>query len=56
VYFPHSPEVAGKILQVKELVEVENVPAELVKTKEEQRRERRPPRGYKVIGSAMPNI
>src|SRR5688572_9148404 len=24
VYFPHSPEVAGKILRLKELVEVEN--------------------------------
>jgi large subunit ribosomal protein L30 len=48
VYYPHSPEVAGKILKVKELVEVENVPTELVRTKQEQRKERQPPRGYEV--------
>ncbi|KAH9481909.1 54S ribosomal protein L33, mitochondrial [Psilocybe cubensis] len=51
VYFPHSPEVAGKILRVKELVEVENVPTHLVKTKQQQRQERKAPRGYKVVGS-----
>ncbi|PPQ69286.1 hypothetical protein CVT26_001605 [Gymnopilus dilepis] len=51
VYFPFSPEVAGKILRVKELVEVENVPAHLVMTKQEQRQARRPPRGYKVVGT-----
>jgi large subunit ribosomal protein L30 len=53
VYFPHSPEVAGKILKVKELVEVENVPRHLVLTKLEQRQQRKSPRGYKIIGSRM---
>lgn len=53
VYFPHSPEVAGKILKVKELVEVENVPRHLVLTKQEQRQQRKAPRGYKVVGSRM---
>lgn len=51
VYHKHSPEVAGKILSVKELVEVENVPAELVRTNFEQRQERKAVRGYKVVGS-----
>ncbi|KAF9457779.1 hypothetical protein BDZ94DRAFT_1272379 [Collybia nuda] len=51
VYHRHSPEVAGKILRVKELVEVENVPTELVKTKQEQRIERKATRGYKVVGN-----
>jgi large subunit ribosomal protein L30 len=53
VYFPHSPEVAGKILKIKELVEVENVPRHLVLTKQEQRHQRKAPRGYKVVGSRM---
>jgi large subunit ribosomal protein L30 len=53
VYFPHSPIVAGKILRVKELVEVENVPAHAVRTKEEQRKKRQPPRGYRVVGSKL---
>jgi large subunit ribosomal protein L30 len=53
VYFPHSPEVAGKILKVKELVEVENVPRHLVLTKQEQRQQRKSPRGYKIVGSRM---
>ena len=48
VYHPHSPETAGKILAVKELLRVENVPSHAVRTKTEQRRERRPPRGYSV--------
>jgi hypothetical protein len=51
VYHPHSPEVAGKILLVKELLEVENVPQEMVRTKQEMRRERMASRGYKVVGS-----
>ena len=50
VYHRHSPEVAGKILHVKELLEVENVPQELVQTKQEQRQERKAERGYKVVG------
>ena len=49
VYFPHSPEVAGKILRVKELVEVENVPTHMVMTKQQQRQTRKAPRGYKVV-------
>ena len=53
VYFPHSPEVAGKILKIKELVEVENVPRHLVLTKQEQRQQRKAPRGYRVVGSRM---
>ena len=56
VYHPHSPEVAGKILRVKELVEVENVPAEAVKTKLEQRLERKPPKGYNVVSSKPHDI
>jgi large subunit ribosomal protein L30 len=51
VYHQHGPEVAGKILLVKELVEVENVPTEMVRTKQEMRRERMASRGYKVVGS-----
>ena len=53
VYFPHSSEVAGKILKVKELVDVTNVPRHLVLTKQEQRKQRKAPRGYKVVGSRM---
>ncbi|RDB25526.1 putative 54S ribosomal protein L33, mitochondrial [Hypsizygus marmoreus] len=51
VYHRHSPEVAGKILRVKELVEVENVPESLVLTKQQQTLERRATRGYKVLGN-----
>lgn len=51
VYHPHSQVVAGKILRVKELVEVENVPEHLVKTKQQQRQERKAARGYVVVGS-----
>ena len=50
VYHPHSPEFAGKILAVKELLKVENVPASAVRTKTEQRRERKASRGYVVVG------
>ncbi|ESK83465.1 ribosomal protein l30 [Moniliophthora roreri MCA 2997] len=50
VYHRHTPEAAGKILRVKELVEVENVPEYLVKTKQEMRRDRTAVRGYKVVG------
>ena len=49
VYHKHTPESAGKILAVKELVEVENVPASMVRTKEEMTRERRHPKGYEVV-------
>jgi len=50
VYHRHSPETAGKILHVKELLEVENVPEELVRTKQQQRQERKADRGYTVVG------
>ena len=53
VYHPHTPECAGKILKVKELVEVENVPASAVRTKTEQRVERKASRGYKVVESTL---
>ncbi|KAF8155176.1 hypothetical protein BJ912DRAFT_1070911 [Pholiota molesta] len=45
VYHPHGPEVAGKILRVKELVEVENVPTHMVMTAGQQRKARKAPRG-----------
>jgi large subunit ribosomal protein L30 len=51
VYHRHTPDIAGKILRVKELVEVENVPEHMVLTKYEQTLERRPTRGYKVVGT-----
>lgn len=53
VYHAHTPEAGGKILKVKELVEVENVPASAVRTQEEQRQERKAPRGYAVAGSRL---
>ncbi|KAI0688226.1 hypothetical protein BC835DRAFT_1522489 [Cytidiella melzeri] len=53
VYHEHSPINAGKILAVKELVEVENVPASAVRTKTEQKQERKAPRGYQVVGSKL---
>lgn len=53
VYHEHSPINAGKILAVKELVEVENVPASAVRTKQEQRQERKAARGYQVVGSKL---
>lgn len=51
VYHKHTPDIAGKILKVKELVEVENVPGDAVRNKWEQRQERKAVRGYKVVGS-----
>jgi large subunit ribosomal protein L30 len=51
VYHKHAPDIAGKILKVKELVEVENVPASAVRNKWEQRQERKAVRGYKVVGN-----
>lgn len=50
MYHKHTPEAAGKILKVKELVQVENVPGWMVKTKEEMTKERQAKRGYKVVG------
>jgi hypothetical protein len=51
VYQRHSPECAGKILKVKELVHVENVPASAVRTAAEQRQARKASRGYRVVKS-----
>ncbi|KAI0353701.1 hypothetical protein OH77DRAFT_1483011 [Trametes cingulata] len=53
VYHRHSPDIAGKILAVKELVSVQNVPASAVRTKLEQRLERKASRGYVVTGSKL---
>ncbi|KAJ7445996.1 hypothetical protein B0H11DRAFT_2086238 [Mycena galericulata] len=53
VFHPHKPDIAGKILAVKELVAVENVPATEVRNKQEQRTERKAPKGYEVVGSRM---
>jgi large subunit ribosomal protein L30 len=53
VYQRHTPEAAGMILMVKELVEVENVPASAVRTQHEQTMERKASRGYAVTGSAV---
>ena len=51
VYHKHGPEVAGKILLLKELLEVENVPDSQVKTKQQQREERKATRGYQIAGN-----
>ncbi|KAF7333594.1 putative 60S ribosomal protein L33, mitochondrial [Mycena sanguinolenta] len=53
VFHPHKPDIAGKILAVKELLEVRNVPASEVRDKLEQRIERKAPKGYQVVGSRM---
>jgi large subunit ribosomal protein L30 len=51
VYHSHTPEAAGMILAVKELVEVQNVPASAVRTAGQQRKERKAVRGFVVVGS-----
>ena len=48
VFHVHNPVTAGKILRVKELVQVLNVDASEVKMKAEMRRERKAVRGYTV--------
>ncbi|KAJ7220797.1 hypothetical protein GGX14DRAFT_432102 [Mycena pura] len=53
VFHPHKPDIAGKILAVKELLEVSNVPATEVRDKQAQRLERKAPKGYEVVGSRM---
>ena len=55
VYHEHNSINAGKILRVKELVQVENVPASAVRTKTEQKHERKAVRGYQVVGSQFVN-
>ena len=51
VFFPVTPEVAGQIMKVKELIAVQEVDTKL--TKEELKDERRPDAGY-YIESAVP--
>lgn len=51
VFYPVSPEVAGQIMKVKELIHVEEVPA--AKTKEELRAERRPEAGFFIEKAAL---
>ncbi|KAH7073424.1 hypothetical protein BKA62DRAFT_308993 [Auriculariales sp. MPI-PUGE-AT-0066] len=53
VFQPHGQVAAGMILKVKELVEVQNVPASAVRTQAQMRQERRPARGYVVEEMAM---
>lgn len=48
VFHVHNPVTAGKILRVKELVQVRNVDASEIKIKAEMRRERKAVRGYTV--------
>lgn len=55
VYHRFSPDIAGKILQVKELVEVRNVPSSEVRTIEQARKERKAVRGYEVVRKAKPS-
>ncbi|RUS33553.1 hypothetical protein BC938DRAFT_471113 [Jimgerdemannia flammicorona] len=47
VYHPISPTAAGLILKLKELLKVEIV--KRVPTREEERAERSPPKGYRVV-------
>lgn len=54
VYHLHNAATAGKILKLKELVEVQNVTAAEVKTKEEMTRDRRAVRGYTILGKVDP--
>jgi large subunit ribosomal protein L30 len=51
VFYPVTPEVAGQIMRVKELISVQEVDKPL--TKEELREENRPDAGY-YIESAVP--
>ena len=48
MFHRHTPEAAGKILAVKELVAVENVSADAVMDKTEMRRRRKAPLGFQV--------
>lgn len=54
VYHPVSQDIAGMIVKVKELVEVETT--DVAKTKEQMREERRPPRGYFVESRGQPSL
>jgi large subunit ribosomal protein L30 len=48
VFHVHNPVTAGKILRVKELVQVQNVDTSEIKRKAEMRRERKAVRGYTI--------
>jgi large subunit ribosomal protein L30 len=50
VYRTHTPEAAGMILAMKELVEVRNVLASAVRTAGQQRVERKATCGFVVVG------
>ncbi|KAI9434302.1 hypothetical protein H4582DRAFT_1978646 [Lactarius indigo] len=50
VYHLHTPEAAGMIRAVKELIKVENVAGSAVRTAGQQRVERKAPRGFVVVG------
>lgn len=53
VFYPVTPEVAGQIMKVKELIKVEEVDAP--KSKEELSMERRPDAGF-YIEKAVPRM
>lgn len=53
VFYPVTPEVAGQIMKVKELVKVEEVAAS--KTKTELKAERSPDAGF-YVEKAVPRI
>ena len=53
VFYPVTPEVAGQIMKVKELIKVEEVDA--AKTKSELHAERSPDAGF-YIEKAVPRI
>jgi large subunit ribosomal protein L30 len=53
VYHAHTPEAAGMVLRVKELVEVSNVRAADVRSAAEQKQERKASRGYVKEGTAL---
>jgi large subunit ribosomal protein L30 len=53
VFYPVSPEVAGQIMKVKELIKVEEVAEP--KTKDELRAERQPDAGF-YVEKAVPRI
>ena len=55
VFHKHSPDIAGKILKVKELVEVSNVGADEIITQKQMRQQRKAVRGYEVLQRRNPS-
>ena len=53
VYYAHMRGAAGMILTVKQLVEVENVPASAVQAAGQQRVERKETSRFVVVGSKV---